>query len=328
MHQPGPTSSARSSRDPHVDRLTTDVEDFGVANGQDVQDVGVADQHRVPHPLISVVMPVLNGMPWVELQLQALSTQDLSCAWEVVVADNGSLDGTRSCVEGWTERDSRFRLVDASTRPGAGAARNIGVRSARGQTLAFCDADDMVRPGWLAAMMAALTDAELVAGVFDFGCLNGHPATNPIPAATRQMGFLPFALGANLAVRRDAFEAVHGFCETLPAGEDIDLSWRLQLAGCRFTVSGNAEVAKRERADGMPTFRATWTYGQSAALLYRRYRTNGMRRDLHGAVKTWAWLVAVSPGLVRPARRHEWVRSFGIRAGRLTGSVRYHAFFP
>ena len=68
--------------------------------------------------------------------------------------------------------------------------------------------------------------------------LNGRPTSNPIPAATRQLGFLPFALGANLAVRREVFEAVHGFCEELlNGGEDIDLSWRLQLAGYRFAVT-------------------------------------------------------------------------------------------
>ena len=84
----------------------------------------------------------------------------------------------------------------------------------------------------------------------------------PIPAATRQMGFLPFALGANLAVRRDAFEAVNGFCETLSAGEDIDLSWRLQLAGYRFAVGDRAVVAKRERTGAREAFRATWVYGR------------------------------------------------------------------
>jgi GT2 family glycosyltransferase len=244
------------------------------------------------------------------------------------VADNGSDDGTRSCVERWSERDPRIRVVDASARPGAGAARNIGVQSARGRMLAFCDADDVVLPGWLAAMVAALADSDLVAGVFDFSSLNGGPTSDPTPAATRQMGFLPFALGANLGVRRDAFEAVHGFCETIPPSEDTDLSWRLQLAGFQFAVTPAAAVAKREHAAGKPTFHAAWAYGWCAALLFRHYRAEGMRRDLRGAAKAWVWLVGASPGLVRPSRRRQWVRTFGIRTGRLAGSVKHHAFFP
>ena len=59
----------------------------------------MADERRASgRPLISVVVPVRNGMPWVEEQLQALSMQQVPGDWEVVVADNGSADGTRSCA--------------------------------------------------------------------------------------------------------------------------------------------------------------------------------------------------------------------------------------
>jgi GT2 family glycosyltransferase len=217
-----------------------------VADGQGTSDP----------PLISVVVPVLNGMPWLEHQLLALSTQQVPVEWEVMVADNGSEDETRACVARWTERDPRIQLVDASAGHGAAAARNVGVRSARGGLVAFCDADDVVRPGWLASVSAALADSDLVAGVFDFGALHGDPNSLPAPAATRQLGFLAFGLSANLAVRREAFEAVHGFAEELSPGEDVDLCWRLQLAGYRFAVAPDAVVEKRERVAGMPTFRA------------------------------------------------------------------------
>jgi GT2 family glycosyltransferase len=294
------------------------VEGLGVARGQDTSDP----------PAISVVVPVLNGMPWLDHQLLALSSQETPIEWEVMVADNGSRDGTRACVARWNERDPRIHWVDASASPGAAAARNIGVRSARSGLLAFCDADDVVRPGWLASMAAALANADLVAGLFDFDTLNGNPNSRPAPAATRQLGFLPFGLSANLAVRRDVFEAAHGFTEELPAGEDVDLCWRLQLAGYRFAVAGDAVVAKREHVTGLPTFRAAWTYGRCGPRLYVRYRAQGMRRDLRGAVKAWFWLVLALPGLVQRHRRRQWVRTFAIRSGRLTGSVRLRAFFP
>jgi glycosyltransferase involved in cell wall biosynthesis len=295
----------------------------------EVEDCSVADEQDAgPRPLISVVMPVRNGMPWVQHQLRALSAQEIVDDWELVVADNGSVDGTRRCAEEWSDRDAHVRVIDASARPGAGAARNQGVQSALGPNLAFCDADDVVQPGWLSAMLAGLAEADLVAGVFDFSSLEGAPKSDPIPASSEQMGFLPFALGANLAVRRDAFDEAHGFCETLPAGEDVDLSWRLQLAGHTFATTHEAVVAKREHVGTRATFDAAWAYGRGAAFLYGRYRAEGMRRKLLGAAKAWVWLVATSPSLVRPARRHQWVRTFGIRAGRVAGSVRHHTFFP
>ena len=279
-------------------------------------------------PLISVVVPVRNGMPWIEHQLRALSSQQVPAVWEVIVADNGSDDGTRSCVQRWSESDPRIHLVDASAGRGAAAARNIGVQSARGGLLAFCDADDVVRPGWLASMLACLADADLVAGVFDFGALDGAPSPFPVPAATRQLGFLPFGLSANLAVSREVFAAVHGFDEGLSPEEDVDLCWRLQLAGYRFTIATDAVVEKRERAAGLPTFRGAWAYGRCGPRLYVRYRAEGMRRDLRGAAKAWVWLAAALPGLVMRARRRQWVRTFAIRSGRLTGSAHLRVFFP
>ena len=279
-------------------------------------------------PLISVVVPVRNGMPWLEHQLRALADQQIESKWEVVVADNGSDDETSSCALRWSERCPQIQLVDASAREGAGAARNIGAGVAHGRLLAFCDADDVVRPGWLASMSAALADADLVAGVFDFSALDGVPQSIPVPIATRQLGFLPFALGANFGVRREAFEAVQGFCEDLSPGEDVDLCWRLQLAGYRFAVTADAAVEKRERTGVRPMLRAAWAYGRCGPRLYRSYRTNGMRRDIRGAAKAWVWLVVASPGLVNPKRRRQWVRTFGVRAGRLAGSVHQRVFFP
>jgi glycosyltransferase involved in cell wall biosynthesis len=279
-------------------------------------------------PRISVVVPVRNGMPWIESQLEALSAQDVPVEWEVVVAENGSEDGTRSCVERWSARDQRIRLVDASARRGAAAARNTGVQSARADRLAFCDADDVVRPGWVGAMYEALDSADVVAGVFDFGALDGNPVSHPVPAATRQLGFLPFGLGANLAAHKKVLEAVGGFDEDLSPEEDVDVSWRLQLAGYRFTVTSAAVVEKRERDGGLPTLRAAWSYGRCGPRLYARYRARGMRRDLEGALKSWLWLLLALPGLVLKPRRRQWVRTFGIRAGRLAGSIRLKVFFP
>ena len=294
------------------------MEDIDLKGEQDTDDP----------PLISVVVPVRNGMPWLEYQLRALSAQEVPVAWEVMVADNGSQDETRICVKRWSERDPRIHLVDASARPGAAAARNIGVRSARGRLLAFCDADDVVRPGWIASMVTALSNADLVAGVFDFGALDGSPSALPVPAATRQLGFLPFGLSANLAVPRDVFEAIHGFDEALSPEEDVDLCWRLQLAGNRFAVATDAVVEKRERAPGLPTFRGAWAYGRCGPRLYARYRSQGMRRDLRGAAKAWVWLVAALPTLVMRSRRRQWVRTLAIRSGRLAGSVHLLVFFP
>ena len=199
--------------------------------------------------MISVIVPVRNGMPLLEEQLRALAAQECVEPWEVVVADNGSTDGTLAFARDWAETHTNVLVVDASGLVGASAARNAGVAVARGEYLAFCDADDVVLAGWLAACVEALRTADLVAGRFDFWSLNSMPPTEPVRAATRQLGFLPAGLGANLAVRRAPFEEVGGFDEHFVPGEDIDLCWRMQLRGFTFAEAPGAVVAKRARSD-------------------------------------------------------------------------------
>lgn len=279
--------------------------------------------------MISVVVPVHNGMPWLEDQLTALAAQQCSESWEVVIADNGSTDPSAAFARDWADGHENFRLVDASIVKGAPAARNAGVRAATGELLAFCDADDVVQPGWLSSFAKALDQVDLVAGVFDFWSLNGLPVSPDRPASMRQLGFLPAGLGANLAVRRQAFEAVGGFAEELLVGEDIDLCWRLQLAGYRFVIDFDARVAKRGRLELGRVFRQGVAYGRSGPALYRSYREAGARRDLPLAVKSWVWLIVTSPSLLRPgAHRLNWARAAGVRMGRLAGSLSEGVFFP
>ena len=279
--------------------------------------------------MISVVVPVRDAMPWLAAQLEALVAQDGDLEWEIVVADNGSVDASIDVAREWSARHPRIRSVDASARPGPGAARNIGVDAARGELLAFCDADDVVSQGWLLGCVAALERVDVMAGVFDFCSLNGRDPVDPKPAATGQLGFLAAGIGANLAVRRSPFEEVGGFAEELRIGEDVDLCWRLQLRGYRFAVADDAVVAKRDLPDPGDVFRHGLTYGRSGPELYRRHRGEGTRPDLAGAARSWLWLLLHLPGAARAgSARNEWAHAAGMRIGRLQASARLRVFFP
>jgi glycosyltransferase involved in cell wall biosynthesis len=278
--------------------------------------------------VISVIVPVRNGMPLLEEQLRALAAQKCTEPWEVVIADNGSTDGSLAFARDWAKLHENVQVVDASGLAGASAARNAGVEVARGEYLAFCDADDVVLAGWLSACVTALRTADLAAGRFDFWSLNSIPPAAPVRAATRQLGFLPAGLGANLAVRRGPFIEVGGFDEQFVPGEDIDLCWRLQLRGFTFAEAPGAVVAKRARSDFRDVFEQAYAYGQCGPALHRRYRKAGARRDLRGALKAWLWLVVSLPRVAQPTRRIEWARGAGTRLGRIESSVRHRVFFP
>ncbi|MFZ0666571.1 MAG: glycosyltransferase [Acidimicrobiales bacterium] len=281
-------------------------------------------------PAISVVIAVRNGMPFLEDQLGALAAQRTQRRWELVVADNGSTDASAEVARSWLalEGDVPVTVVDASARRGPAAARNEGVRHSSATLLCFCDADDVVEPGWLEALSRSLADTDVVAGSFEMGSLNGGPRTEPSPAVTRQLGQIPAGLAANLGVRRSAFEQVGGFDEDLEVGEDIDLCWRLQLAGFTFSLAPAAVVAKRDRSTPGQAFRQGIAHGKSGPGLYKRHRKSGIRPDLRVAATSWAWLLVNAFRIYRPDWRTRWSRVAGVRIGRILGSIENRVFFP
>jgi GT2 family glycosyltransferase len=278
--------------------------------------------------MISIILPVRDGMPWLEEQLRALAAQRCDEPWEVVIAENGSVDGSNEFALRWSKEHPEFRVVDASAVAGAPAARNLGVRVAVGELLAFCDADDVVHAGWISGCVAGLATNDIVAGVFDFWSLNGVAPTPIQPAAIRQLGFLPAGLGANLAVRRPAFESVGGFDEAFVPGEDIDLCWRVQLRGFTFGIARGAVVSKRERSEFRTVFDQSFAYGRSGTVLFDRYRSVGAHRNLRGAAKSWLWLAVSLNQLIGRDSRLSWARTAGMRLGRLAGSIHERTFFP
>ena len=281
--------------------------------------------------MISVIVPVRDGMPFLEEQLRALAEQECHEPWEIIVADNNSTDESRSVAEAWADRLPRMHVVDASKVRGPGAARNAGVRAAQGELLAFCDADDVVHPGWLTAHVLALAEAELSAGVFDAWSLNGlrtpSAHTYAAPPAMTLFGFLPAAGSGNLALRRRVFEEVGGFAEDLMTGEDFDLSWRSQLSGHRLILNTDAVVARRDQRGFKAVFRRYAAYGRCGPILYRRFRADGLRPELVVAAKTWVWLVLSTPRLLQTDFRDRWARIAGWRTGRLVESVQQRVLF-
>ena len=105
---------------------------------------------------ISVVMPVFNGEGHLAGALDSLLAQDFA-DWEAVVVDDGSSDATASVAERYASRDGRIRLV-RKENGGVSSARNRGMDEAKGEWVAWLDADDAYVPGAL-SLVASLVDA-------------------------------------------------------------------------------------------------------------------------------------------------------------------------
>jgi glycosyltransferase involved in cell wall biosynthesis len=157
--------------------------------------------------LVTVVIPVRDMEATIGAQLAALAAQDYDGAWELLVADNGSRDGTVDAAGQWSER-LPLHILDASASAGVSHARNAAAAVARGQLLLFCDADDEVRPEWMRMMVCGLRQNPLVSGVYDHVKLNSARMARLYPSWPTFEGhpFLPSAPGGSLGIRRSVFD--------------------------------------------------------------------------------------------------------------------------
>lgn len=179
-------------------------------------------------PLISVVVPCRNEAASLCVCLDALALQDFPRErFEVIVVDGGSTDG---CREMAAERGARV-LSDGADGPAG--ARNVGIHAARGEVVAFTDADCVPRTDWLTRVAEVFAEDPSLAGVA--GALRMPRETflgrlEDDEARAFYRGFIT----SNVAYRRDALLAVGGFDASLKCAEDYDLAWRLMDAGYRI----------------------------------------------------------------------------------------------
>lgn len=283
---------------------------------------------------LSVIIPCYNAADTIATQLAALASQRWSEPWEVIVSDNGSTDELMAIVEQYREQLPNLRIVDASARRGQPYALNVGARAATGDALAFCDADDEVAPGWVAAMGEALSKYDFVAGRLETEKLNKswvQKARRGLQQdglqAYKYPSYLPHAAGCSLGLKRSLYEAIGEFDESLPLLHDTDYCWRVQLAGTELHFVPNAVVHYRFRNTLSGVYRQARGYAEYNVLLYKRYRPLGMPElSWKTGVKAWVRLLRRLSRIRSKEGLARWVWQSGWCMGRLQGSIKHRVF--
>ncbi|MFI5349410.1 MAG: glycosyltransferase family 2 protein [Elusimicrobiota bacterium] len=227
-------------------------------------------------PLTSVIIPCWNALELTRVCLQRLVLRTTR-AYELIVIDNGSNDGTGDWLEAFRRRAlrenphgtlRRFRIISNAKNLGYPASMNQGIRSARGGFLLFGNNDVAVTPLWLENMQAALRPPRPpVGGVsplsnpvraleapMSWGC---RPLYRGIKSLERYAGaallrrgrpvFIPveeFLNGFWFLTRRSVIRKIGSFDERYGPGgfEDFDLQWRMRRAGYRLGFAGRSYV--------------------------------------------------------------------------------------
>jgi glycosyltransferase involved in cell wall biosynthesis len=280
---------------------------------------------------LSVVMPAFNAADTIRVQLDALGAQETSYAWELIVADNGSTDGTEAIAAGYGGMIPQLRVIDASAKKGTPHALNEGARAARGAALLFCDADDEVAPGWVDAMGAALERHELVACRQEIEKLNEpwvRESRGPSLLVDDVM-LLPFppylrhAPSSGLGVRRSRHEEIGGFDESLASWYDTDYCIRLHRLGVEPVLVREALLHYRYRTELWAIFRQARSYAEGSALLQKRYATERTIPAWRWPLQHWRPAFRELARAYRKGSRARLAWLLGWQVGRYVGSARH-----
>jgi glycosyltransferase involved in cell wall biosynthesis len=264
-----------------------------------------------PELLVSVVVPVRDDARGLRDLLDRLAAQTLPPrAFEVVVGDDGSADGQVQTLAD----EHRWVRVFPGPPLNSYAARNRAARAARAPALAFCDSDCMPEPGWLEAGLRALERADVVAGLIHFAAperatvwslLDIELFLDQEHAVSRGR-----ATTANLFLRRELFERLGGFDDSLPNGGDADFVTRAVARGASLHLAPDVVVRHPTRNRARAVLGKTWA-------VHRRSGTRAGRAAGGPGIGTLRfWL----PPLDVLLARRRLGRSLGLNRGRLDAS--------
>jgi glycosyltransferase involved in cell wall biosynthesis len=294
------------------------------------------------NPLISVVMPVYNALPFLNESLRSILEQTFS-NFEFVIFDDASTDGSVELLREWARRDQRIHLHESKKRLGLSGSSNAVVAKAHAPIVARMDADDIAHPDRLMRQWNILEGQPDIALV---GTLcNGIDASGREVRPrdrwrlVRRSLYIPFPHGSAM-FRREVFDQVGGYDEAAAGGEDQDLFLRMAACGRVVTLpdvlysyryhSNNATLFNGKRA-------VAHDHSQNGQALAAFYMLGAMRlwagdppmllepmlkkKSLQWNPKTFMILVSAIWGHLSPPTLRVFLRS-SIRARDLLASVR------
>jgi glycosyltransferase involved in cell wall biosynthesis len=192
--------------------------------------------------LVSVILPVFNSERFLAEAIESVRAQSFGNL-EVIVVDDGSADNSAKVAQGYPLRCFR------QEHRGQGAARNFGIRQARGGFLAFLDSDDLWMPEKTARQMARLTARPELEAVFgrveQFSGKPGSPGFRS--AGVVRNGIVPGAM----LIRSASFARIGPFAEDRRIGEFLDWYARAVEAGLVSEVLPEVVLRRRIHEDNL-----------------------------------------------------------------------------
>ncbi len=209
--------------------------------------------------LISVVVPTYNRKEGIKKCIMSLFKQDYP-VYEVIVVDDGSTDGTQEMLE-QLKKQYKFRYFRQRNK-GPAAARNLGVKKAKGDLIAFTDDDCILYKDWLSELKKKLINKKIVLVGGASTLTRDDSLICKWQIAQKKKHGERFESN-NFLILKKAFEEVRGFDTNFayPGSEDAEMLLRLRLKGYSFERNPKALISHHHRTTFKALLKKAYHYG-------------------------------------------------------------------
>lgn len=265
---------------------------------------GMDEIKRASPPRISIIIPHLDGKHHLDGCLGSLRRQTFS-DFEVILADNGSTDGTQAFIH---EQYPEVRLIELGHNRGFTGACNAGFEVSHGQIVILLNNDTEADPRWLeriagafqrhpqagsiASKMLLFDQRDIFHTAGDFYTVGGIPGNRGVWQPDRGQYELEepvfSACGGAAAYRRDMIDEI-GFLDDdfFFSCEDIDLAWRAHLNGWQVIYEPTAIVYHKLKASGGGSVNSSYYDGRNFLfVIWKNYPGSLLRRNWRAILRS------------------------------------------
>ena len=293
--------------------------------------------------IVSIVVAVTGDKRVYRLVESLLSQTFSKDDTEIIIIENGTheLSGIQSLDE---DTIVYYHLVPANMA----AARNAGLSVARGRYLLLTDADCVAQADWVEQMVELLGtgaygaiggtigkfEAKTWTQRYSITIVDGQTSLNYLPALP-----LPYIAGANAGFILSTVRQVGGFDEAFHSGNDVDICYRIALAGYAIGLAPKAVILHEDRTGVLAHFCRFRKYAMFQVLLHSKYRSISnqylvinpypLKRMLHGLCNVPQAALNSCRGDHALASRTvlEMIEAAGIWCGDIEGSIRHKQIY-
>ena len=236
-------------------------------------------------PLVSIIMSVHNGMPFLHEAIDSILSQTIQ-AFEFIIIDDGSTDLTPTVLERYQSLDRRVRVIKLEENLGLPTCLNIGIDQSKGKYIARMDADDISLPYRLEEQVKFLEDHPDIdmAGtgyivIDDFGKNKGAYLVSADPAVIKWSFIFSNPIAhPSVMIRTSTLKKNGGYDEQCLRSQDYDLWWRISLDGRISNVQKVCLLFRRH--ENRVSVRHSEQQQSYARNISRKYLSSALGREI------------------------------------------------